>query len=212
MPRFQPSQQSYGAGFALTYPFYDCVWIGAKDSNSHDAVSALVNALHDKGYAPRNQPRIPSGWTTKLDVLFDMNIRDAVIRFQQANNIKADGVVGAKTWSALGLGGWTGANLKDCPRCAGNFPFGESPSYDCESARPPTPQELQDRATKATEITGLQWEPGATVPTVTPSGDPALAAPPKPPKDSSAWMWWAGGGLIVAGGLTFAYLRYSRKA
>lgn len=143
----QYSQESYGVGYA-TSPMFHCVWMGAKDSNSNDSVTSLINALHDAGFAPANTPRSGSsfmGLAGKVDRLFDSNIQRAVISFQKAKGLKADGVVGPGTWKALGVGGWTGMNLSNCPRCAGKFQFGQAPPADCEVNKPPTQEELKRR-------------------------------------------------------------------
>jgi hypothetical protein len=189
------AEDNYSGGYGYS-PYYHCVWVGAKDSNSNDSVTALVNALHDKGYAPAGQPRIPTGiMAPKIDVMFDYKIRDAVIRFQQANNLKADGVVGKQTWTALGIGGWTGMNLADCPRCAGQFEFGQSPPADCTSARPPTPAELAERAIKAKELTGKDFAPGSSTPMDPEDVTPTIKKPPAP----TPWGLYIGIGVATLG-------------
>jgi hypothetical protein len=212
MQKFKPSQQSYAGGYSYN-PFatYKCIWVGAKDSNSDDSVTGLVNALHDKGYAPKNQPRIPTGaFAPKIDVMFDPNIRDAVIRLQQANNIKADGVVGPDTWKLLGVGGWTGINLANCPRCAGQYPFGESPPYDCTSNRPPTQQELVDRAAKAEEITGTTWVPGGGQ-ALPPPDDKTPSKDGKGGKKQTDWLLVGGIGLLAVGAIAGGVVWYRKQ-
>jgi peptidoglycan hydrolase-like protein with peptidoglycan-binding domain len=166
-----------------------CIWKGARDSNSGDSVSELINVLHSNGYAPKNEPKVDMDAPGKYDKVFGQNIHDAVVRFQQAHNIKPDGIVGPDTWAAMGAGSW--ASRADCPRCAGNYPFGGSPPYDCSSARPPTQQELEDRAKKAEELTGKQWVPGGGE--VTPGSDDTKA--PASNADDKGTNWWLIGGI-----------------
>ena len=61
-----------------------------KEGDSGDAVKELQQALKDKGY-----------YTYLPDGQFGPGTKSAVIRFQQDNNIEADGIAGQMTWQLL---------------------------------------------------------------------------------------------------------------
>jgi hypothetical protein len=63
--------------------------------------------LMTAGYAPSN-PKTDNGFNPEIDGFFGPNTKDAVVRFQTAHGLPADGVIGKETWVALEGGGSTG--------------------------------------------------------------------------------------------------------
>ncbi len=53
-------------------------------------VAVLQDALTSLGYS-----------TSGIDGIFGSNTKNAVIRFQRANNLTPDGIVGCNTWRAI---------------------------------------------------------------------------------------------------------------
>ena len=49
----------------------------------------------------------------QIDGIFGTATRDAVIKFQKANGLTADGIVGSKTLAAIGISGGSGYNSAD---------------------------------------------------------------------------------------------------
>lgn len=65
-------------------------WDGADIRNLVKTIQQRLQAL---GHAPKSK-----GWA---DGIYEKPTRDAVVKFQKANKLLADGLVGAKTWKAL---------------------------------------------------------------------------------------------------------------
>ncbi|HBB32641.1 MAG TPA: peptidoglycan-binding protein [Cyanobacteria bacterium UBA8803] len=63
-----------------------------KEGSSGPLVKQLQKKLQEKGYNPGT-----------IDGVFGLGTKSAVRAFQKANGLEADGVVGQKTWKALGL-------------------------------------------------------------------------------------------------------------
>ena len=63
-----------------------------KEGSSGPLVKQLQQRLKDKGFNPGN-----------LDGVFGLGTKAALRAFQKANDLEADGIVGQKTWKALGL-------------------------------------------------------------------------------------------------------------
>lgn len=63
-----------------------------QEGSSGPLVKQLQQRLKDKGYNPGT-----------IDGVFGLGTKSAVRAFQKANNLEADGVVGQKTWNALGM-------------------------------------------------------------------------------------------------------------
>lgn len=63
-----------------------------KEGSSGPLVKQLQKLLSDKGFNPGT-----------IDGVFGLGTKAAVRSFQKANSLEADGVVGSKTWNALGL-------------------------------------------------------------------------------------------------------------
>jgi peptidoglycan hydrolase-like protein with peptidoglycan-binding domain len=63
-----------------------------KEGSSGPLVKQLQQALKNKGFDPG-----------VLDGVFGLGTKDAVRKFQKANGLVADGIVGQTTWKALGL-------------------------------------------------------------------------------------------------------------
>ena len=97
----------------------------------------------DEGFTPpgmKAKPRTPQTFTSAVTA--------AVKKFQQSRGMKADGVVGPEFWSAIAP--WVTAGRKgNCPRCAGNFKYGEPVPVDCQKNVAPTREELKRRAADA---------------------------------------------------------------
>lgn len=64
-----------------------------KEGSSGPTVKRLQQVLKDKGYNPGS-----------IDSVFGLGTKAAVRAFQRANGLEPDGVVGQRTWKALGLG------------------------------------------------------------------------------------------------------------
>jgi peptidoglycan hydrolase-like protein with peptidoglycan-binding domain len=63
-----------------------------QDGSSGPLVKQLQERLKDKGFNPGS-----------IDGVFGLGTKAAVRAFQKANDLEADGVVGQKTWNALGM-------------------------------------------------------------------------------------------------------------
>lgn len=68
-------------------------WHGGFYASERPTVARIQRVLQAKGYAPK-----AAGWA---DGKYEGPTRDAVIRFQRARKLKADGLVGPATWRAL---------------------------------------------------------------------------------------------------------------
>lgn len=79
---------------ALVFLFMLCISVGAlsKMGATGKEVVDIQNALKQKGY-----------YTGETDGIYGTATRNAVIAFQKDNGLTADGVVGSKTLSALGI-------------------------------------------------------------------------------------------------------------
>ena len=79
---------------ALVFLFMLCISVGAlsKMGATGKEVVDIQNALKQKGYD-----------TGAVDGIYGTGTRNAVIAFQKDNGLTADGVVGSKTLSALGI-------------------------------------------------------------------------------------------------------------
>lgn len=107
--RFQPSGRHLGAlGAAeVTAESMPVIKLGAKDSDTNYAVTALAGNLRSATYAGKNDKvmdDVIGGVTNAASKgVFTKGLDSQVKKFQEAKGLKADGVVGAKTWKALGL-------------------------------------------------------------------------------------------------------------
>jgi peptidoglycan hydrolase-like protein with peptidoglycan-binding domain len=111
---------------------YACLWgpvdgaEGARDSNSNNSVTPLINALLAAGYAPEGVTKPLTGGNNK----FGEKVKKAVMDFQRDRGMLVDGVVGPGTWKALNniasgeLNPIYVANADNCPYKAGQFPYG----------------------------------------------------------------------------------------
>ena len=81
-----------------------CVTVGAlsKMGSTGSEVSEIQSRLKKWGYYNGN-----------VDGIFGTQTRDAVIKFQKKNGLKADGIVGSKTLAALGISGGNSYNSAD---------------------------------------------------------------------------------------------------
>ncbi len=79
---------------ALVFLFMLCISVGAlsKMGATGKEVVEIQNALKEKGY-----------YMGAVDGIYGTGTRNAVIAFQKDNGLTADGVVGSKTLSALGI-------------------------------------------------------------------------------------------------------------
>jgi peptidoglycan hydrolase-like protein with peptidoglycan-binding domain len=169
---------------------YACLWgpvdgaEGARDSNSNNSVTPLINALLAADFAPEGvTKRLTSG-----DNKFGSKVTAAVKKFQQARGMIVDGIVGPGTWKALNniasdeLNPIYVANADNCPYKAGQFPYG----------------------TKGPE------RPADAPPATTGGGGLPAGAPPPPAGDTKFYQepWFlpvavGGGVLLVALGVAF---------
>jgi murein L,D-transpeptidase YcbB/YkuD len=110
--RFQPSNQHLGAlaGYGAAEPTAESmpvIKVGATDAATNYAVTALAGNLNAKTYAGKNPSVLTDvigGLTNpKNKGVFTPGLDSQVKKFQSANNLKADGIVGPGTWKALGL-------------------------------------------------------------------------------------------------------------
>lgn len=96
--------------------------LGSKDSTSNNSVSALINALIDKGYTPRGKSKIGHyvPFVTSSDEEFDTAIKEAVLALQRDRGLPQVGRVDVATWRVLGV---SPSLVKDC---AANVTIGGS--------------------------------------------------------------------------------------
>lgn len=81
-----------------------CVTVGAlsKMGSAGEEVTRIQTRLKEWGY-----------YNGQIDGIFGTATRDAVIKFQKANGLTADGIVGSKTLAAIGISGGSGYNSAD---------------------------------------------------------------------------------------------------
>ena len=112
MSRFQPSGRQLGAlsGYGAAEPTAESmgvIKVGATDAATNYAVTALAGNLAAKEYPGKNQAVLTDVIGGVLNPnnkgVFTPGLDSQVKKFQKANGLKDDGVVGAKTWKALGL-------------------------------------------------------------------------------------------------------------
>ena len=112
MSRFQPSGRHLGAlaGYGAAEPTAESmgtIKVGATDAATNYAVTALAGNLASKQYPGKNQAVLTDVIGGVLNPnnkgVFTTGLDSQVKKFQKANGLKDDGVVGPKTWKALGL-------------------------------------------------------------------------------------------------------------
>ncbi len=130
----------YGYIYNLSFsPVYPCVWEGARDSSSNNAVSSLINGLIAAGFPPRGYtapiPKVSVLDSSKniWDAEFNGDVKKALMDWQRSRSLPVDGVAGPDVWHAL-LGAST--VTRNCPKCAGNFIYGTTAPTDCKSNLP----------------------------------------------------------------------------
>ncbi|MBR5473308.1 MAG: spore cortex-lytic enzyme [Clostridia bacterium] len=81
-----------------------CVTVGAlsKMGSTGSEVTGIQTRLKEWGY-----------YNGQVDGIFGTATRDAVIKFQKANGLDADGIVGSKTLAAIGISGGSSYNSAD---------------------------------------------------------------------------------------------------
>ncbi len=81
-----------------------CITVGAlsKMGSTGSEVSKIQSRLKEWGY-----------YGGAVDGIFGTATRDAVIKFQKANGLVPDGIVGSKTLAAIGIGGGSSYNSAD---------------------------------------------------------------------------------------------------
>lgn len=81
-----------------------CVTVGAlsKMGSTGEEVTRIQTRLKEWGY-----------YNGQIDGIFGTATRDAVIKFQKANGLTADGIVGIKTLAAIGISGGSSYNSAD---------------------------------------------------------------------------------------------------
>ena len=105
---------------AFVFIFLLCISVGAlsKMGSSGSEVSDIQTVLKQLGY-----------YTGAIDGIYGTGTRNAVIAFQKANGLTADGIVGKNTLSALGLtssGGYNSADYELLARIISAEARGES--------------------------------------------------------------------------------------
>lgn len=204
------ADDSYSGGSPYdTFPWtYPCIWEGAKDENSTDAVSQLILWLEELGYSTglsKEQLKKVGPWFG-TNQTFTASITDAVKRFQRDKALKVDGVVGPAVWSALAP--WaTAVGKGNCPKCAGGYKYGEAVPTSCSPAAKPTNQEILQRIADAAdpkaaaELYGLKLE------------DLTLPPPSSLKQAKSGIPTWAlvAGGVGIVGVVTLAAVTMTKK-
>lgn len=89
---------------ALIFMFLVCVSVNAlsKMGSTGSEVSKIQSRLKEWGY-----------YNGAVDGIFGTATRDAVIKFQKANGLTPDGIVGNKTLAAIGINGGSSYNSAD---------------------------------------------------------------------------------------------------
>ena len=89
---------------AFVFIFMLCISAGAlsKMGSTGKEVSDIQSRLQSLGY-----------YTGKIDGIYGIATKNAVVNFQKANGLVADGVVGSKTMAALGLNSSGAYNSSD---------------------------------------------------------------------------------------------------
>lgn len=89
---------------ALIFMFLLCISVNAlsKIGSTGSEVSKIQSRLKEWGY-----------YNGAVDGIFGTATRDAVIKFQKANGLTPDGIVGSKTLAAIGIGGGSSYNSAD---------------------------------------------------------------------------------------------------
>lgn len=89
---------------ALIFMFLLCISVNAlsKMGSTGSEVSKIQSRLKEWGY-----------YNGAVDGIFGTATRDAVIKFQKANGLTPDGIVGSKTLAAIGIGGGSSYNSAD---------------------------------------------------------------------------------------------------
>ena len=83
------------------------------------AITLTVNSLSSIGSSGSEVTKIQTRlkewgyYKGKVDGIFGVQTRDAVIKFQKANGLVADGIVGSKTLAAIGVSGGSSYNSAD---------------------------------------------------------------------------------------------------
>jgi len=107
--RFQPSGQHLGAFGATeaTAESMGVIKMGATDAATNYAVTALAANLRSATYEGKKEAvlnDVIGGVTNAASKgVFTKGLDSQVKKFQAAKGLKADGIVGANTWKALGL-------------------------------------------------------------------------------------------------------------
>ena len=100
---FQPSTHYMNAFGAATYSAatgFPAIKEGAKDADTGYAVTTLAGNLRSQTYEGHNDS--PLDYAIKTGT-FTPGLTSQVKKFQAAKGLKADGIVGAGTWKALGV-------------------------------------------------------------------------------------------------------------
>ncbi len=90
--------------FIFIFMLILCVSVGAlsKIGSTGNEVSKIQNRLKEWGY-----------YNGAVDGIFGTATKNAVIKFQKANGLKADGIVGSKTLAAMGISSSSSYNSAD---------------------------------------------------------------------------------------------------
>jgi peptidoglycan hydrolase-like protein with peptidoglycan-binding domain len=100
---------SVAVAAAAVLPAATGVATADNSGSSHSAVASSSQSLLRTGSQGPSVSRVQSALGIAADGVYGPDTAASVRSFQQANGLMVDGVVGPQTWSALGLGTWSGS-------------------------------------------------------------------------------------------------------
>jgi peptidoglycan hydrolase-like protein with peptidoglycan-binding domain len=100
---------SMAVAAAAVLPAATGVATADNSGSSHSAVASSSQSLLRTGSQGPSVARVQSALGISADGVYGPDTAASVRNFQEANGLTADSVVGPQTWSALGLGTWSGS-------------------------------------------------------------------------------------------------------
>jgi peptidoglycan hydrolase-like protein with peptidoglycan-binding domain len=100
---------SVAVAAAAVLPAATGVATADNSSSTHSAVANASQSLLRTGSQGPSVARVQSAIGISADGVYGPGTAASVRAFQDANGLTVDGVVGPQTWSALGLGTWSGS-------------------------------------------------------------------------------------------------------